>query len=167
MRTRYCPDWPFPAYRYVPGLSPHPHKAGNAPTQLKKAKALTEDNWHTNQYYLFGIDLYHYGYFWEAHEAWEALWHLTTKNDETGQFLQGLIQNSAAQLKVHLGEWHGARNLSEEAYRRLGSIRKETLFGLNLKELLKQMHQHYTLLWQGGEGVKEPMPLLLLKPPVD
>ena len=33
------------------------------------------EQWHLCRPYLYGIDLFNDGYYWEAHEVWEGLWH--------------------------------------------------------------------------------------------
>jgi len=119
------PTWPrythhpFPAYRYVPGLSAHPrrdpdgHSAGRPePTALPFAP----DAWKTSQTYLYGIDLYNFAYWWECHEQLEALWHAVGEGSEMGSFLQGVIQVAAASLQSFRGNVETARAL---AYRGL------------------------------------------------
>src|SRR5712692_9058451 len=69
----------FPAYRYVPGLHPHPHRdpAGHSyephPTLNRHAPWRVEE-WRTRDDWLYGVDLFNFHYFWEAHEEWEGLW---------------------------------------------------------------------------------------------
>ncbi len=36
---------------------------------------LIVDDWLRCRDYLRGIDLFNHGYYWEAHEVWEGLWH--------------------------------------------------------------------------------------------
>src|SRR5262245_1128950 len=71
------PDEEFPPYRHVPGMTPHPerHEEGHSHGRKPAPRvALTPENWSKHAAYLRGIDLYHQGYFWEAHEAWEGPW---------------------------------------------------------------------------------------------
>ena len=75
---RYCPERSLPPYSYVPGLSPHPvsdplgHSFG---VYAPPAEPLDESSYAGNAIYLYAIDLFNHGFYWEAHEAWEALWH--------------------------------------------------------------------------------------------
>ena len=39
---------------------------------------------------------------WEAHEAWETLWHHHRPNEELSDLLQGMILGAAACLKKHM-----------------------------------------------------------------
>ena len=115
--TRYAPGRPFPPYRFVPGLNPHPvsHPQGHSfrgGAHEPPPARLDIPRWRESEEYLYGCDLYNFAYWWEAHEAWEGLWHLTTKSDSLGLFLQGLIQLSASQLKRHMGEPVGTEKLA-------------------------------------------------------
>jgi hypothetical protein len=108
---------PFPAYRYLPfhpGL-PHPRRdpAGHSYGREEPfLPGFAADQWRACGAYLYGVDLFNHGYWWEAHEAWEALWLAAGQETPTGRFLQGLIQIAAAQLKRFTGEARGARLLT-------------------------------------------------------
>ena len=118
----------LPAYRHVPGLTPHPvkHPEGHSHGIVEPPSAAGEldlpREWRRCEDYLHGVDLFNLAYFWEAHEAWEAAWHAVGHDSEVGQFLQGLIQTSAALLKRHLGVDRGARSLLTKASRRLDTV---------------------------------------------
>jgi hypothetical protein len=101
---------------------PHPHidPAGHSyrppgeaeppfPARMQGAR------WRESRAYLEGVDLYNHGFFWEAHEVWEGLWNAHGKRGVEASFLQGLIQVSAAMLKMETGEREGARRLLERA----------------------------------------------------
>jgi predicted metal-dependent hydrolase len=139
-------------------LNPHPRRSSEGHSYGKKEerpKYIPPDRWKENKLYLFGIDLYHQGYLWESHELWESLWHLVKKEDPEGQFLQGLIQNSAAQLKLQIKEISGAARLSREAWRRLKFVfdsgvadEKGRFMGIDVRQLLDVMESHYRPLWE-------------------
>ena len=82
--------------------------------------------WRDNPPYLFGVDLYNHGYLWEAHESWESLWHPTKPDELQARFLQGLIQCTAACLKVPMGQPKGLARLSELGTGRLESVARES-----------------------------------------
>jgi hypothetical protein len=117
---------PFPAYRYVPGLHPHPvldpdghsfRPPGSPPPPA--SPLLPPDRWAECHGYLYGMDLYNYAYFWEAHETWESLWQQIDHDCEQGHFLQGLIQIAAAHLKRHVDRPAGVHRLLARARRHL------------------------------------------------
>jgi len=165
---RYAPKRGFPPYRFTPGVTPHPRQNPQGHSYGKKDEKpdyLPPERWRENEFYLFGVDLYHQGYLWESHEAWETLWHLTDKEGAEGQLLQGLIQNAAALLKVHLKEWTGARHLSREAVRRLqfaAMRRKGPFMGVDLAKLLRDCESFYRPLWEGHDRVSGRPPRLVL-----
>lgn len=160
----------FPPYRFTPGANAHPRQnpQGHAYGKAEEKPAyLPPERWKENELYLYGVDLYHAGYLWESHEAWESLWHLTDKEGVEGQFLQGLIQNAAALLKAHLRQWDGARHLSREAHRRMqfaAMHRVSPFMGIDLVEFLRTMEAYFLPLWEGKEGTSPPPPRLDLKP---
>ena len=121
-------ETPFPAYRHVPGLTPHPvtHADGHSfqvEEELVDPACLDlPENWADCPNYLFGIDLFNHAFHWEAHEEWEAVWHAVGHESTPGQFLQALIQVSAALLKHHMRVHRGAASLRNKAFRRLDRI---------------------------------------------
>ncbi|WP_292396668.1 DUF309 domain-containing protein, partial [Mesorhizobium sp.] len=51
------------------------------------------------------IDLFNHGYYWEAHEAWEPLWHTAKQSTQHRLFFKGLILlAAAARVKIREGE---------------------------------------------------------------
>ncbi len=100
-KIRYT-DRPLPPYRFVPGQAPHPtrdpqgHSYNQRPERLV---AFEDEDWCDCDEYLYGIDLFNHEYWWEAHEALEAVWVAAGRRTETGLFIQGLIQIAVAHLK--------------------------------------------------------------------
>lgn len=64
-----------------------------------------------------GIRLFNEGLFWEAHEAWEAIWLVAAPPEK--QFVQGLIQVAAAWHHVGRSNRKGATRLASRALARL------------------------------------------------
>ncbi len=101
----------------MPGRFPHPtaHAAGHsfvAPGQPHhRAAFVPAERWRESEDYLYGCDLYNYGYWWEAHEAWEGLWQVTDKRGVQGRFLQCLIQVAACHMKLFEEKREGVRSL--------------------------------------------------------
>lgn len=142
------------------GLNPHPtrdprgHFFGREDEDVGH---LPPEQWRENRLYLRGIDLYHQGYFWEAHEVWEQLWKLVDRHSAEGQFLQGLILLSAARIKHNVRSAAGVRKTSWLAYRRLqAALEKDPcdsegrFMGLDLADLIARTKHHYAPLWPDG-----------------
>jgi len=116
---RKAPGLRLPAYRYVPGRHPRP------------AEATYDDP------FAAGVDLYHSGYLWEAHEAWEVEFH---RADDRG-FLQGLIQLAAMLLKAHLGTEKGVRKRYRKSRANLKGL--SACRGVNVPRLVAQLDRWY------------------------
>ena len=88
---RYAPKRAFPPYAFQPGKHPHPTRdpKGHSYTGEPEPPAdyFEPEEWRDNEDYLFGVDLYNHGYLWEAHEAWESIWHPSKHDAEQADFL--------------------------------------------------------------------------------
>lgn len=109
---RLVPDRPLPPYAYLPGRTPHPTRdpdghSYNAPPAGPEAPEPAR--WRACEDYLWGIDLFNHGYYWEAHEAWEGLWHACGREGATATFLKALINFAAAGFKARWGNVRGMR----------------------------------------------------------
>ena len=132
---RYLPARPLPERAYVPAASTAPPRSAGEPS----AAYVPDDRWTEHDAYLWGIDLYNAGFFWEAHEAWEGAWRAAEHDPTQHAFLQGLIQCAAACLKGVMGDAESARRLSARGLARLGRVRDEhgdRYMGLDLAQLL-------------------------------
>lgn len=114
--TRYT-DRDFPPYRFVPGETPHPTRDPRGHSFNKPQErfgGFAPEHWDTCHEYLYGIDLFNYRYWWEAHEALETVWVAAGRRTETGLFIQGLIQIAVAHLKWSQGFYDTARRMASD-----------------------------------------------------
>jgi hypothetical protein len=138
--SRYS-DRPLPAYRHLPFQNAHPfldeegHSYGE---KLSPPDSFTLENWQQCSDYLYCIDLFNYGFWWEAHERLKHLCFAAGRESETGLFLQGLIQIAAALLKHFMQEQQGAKTLAELG---LGNLKKvEGIYlGIEIATLVTQV----------------------------
>ena len=142
---RYWPDAPLPPYAFLPGRDPHPTRdpRGHSYSEEEEAEVFPTppEKWASCEPYLFGVDLYNEGYLWEAHEAWESLWHPCKPNAQQAEFLQGLIQCTAAALKVRMAQPRGVLRLGELGTGRLESVARQAgtpYMGLELLEFAQE-----------------------------
>lgn len=138
----------LPLYRFIPGLSPHPRRdplghAFNHPET--KLDFIDPQEWQKNHDYLYGIDLYNNAYWWESHEAWESVWHTTDKASAYGQYLQGLIQISAAFIKWFLNQHEGLVKLYTIGIGRLEFVaaRHKDFMGLDVVSHVQKVKAHF------------------------
>lgn len=116
-RRRFVPDRELPTYTYIPGRTPHPGHGEPDPLQKTAAPsgALPEDPQQRIREYLYGVDLFNHGYYWESHEVWEELWHAAGRSGPTADFFKGLIKLAAAGVKTLEGSAIGRRRHARRA----------------------------------------------------
>jgi len=143
--ARYAAQRPFPDYAFLPGRDAHPTRdpRGHSYSDQPEAPAdyFAPERWAENEDYLFGVDLYNHGYLWEAHEAWEGLWHQAKHDELQAQLLQGLIQCAAASLKIPMEQPVGLAKLSENGTARLEKVARATqarYMGVDLWEFITE-----------------------------
>jgi hypothetical protein len=83
-------------------------------------------DWRTSASYLRGFRLFNAGYYWEAHEVWEALWHAHGRSGPTADLLKGLIRLAAAGVKVRERRPRGALVHAREAARLFEAVSATT-----------------------------------------
>jgi hypothetical protein len=139
---RLCPDRPLPPYSYVPGRMPHPisHPAGHSyqqhgivsgeVSQSSPATLSLVSEWRKCREYLFGIDLFNHGFYWEAHETWEQLWIACGRSGREADFLKGLIKLAAAGVKVREGRPIGVQRHASRARELFQLVSEKTIDGL-------------------------------------
>lgn len=131
---------PLPPYRFIPGINAHPVRDPDGHSFGREEKMTDEQ-----EEFLFGVDLYNQAYWWESHEAWENIWMKKDKESDAGQFLQGLIQISAALIKWHLHQREGMAKLYKIGLGRLQSVADHhpIFMGVDLRLHLKCLEKHF------------------------
>ena len=146
MTERLAPGIPLPAYSYVPGRFPHPradpagHRFG---AELPAALVPDPARWADSLPYVLGIDLFNHGYFWEAHECWESLWHACGRRGPLATFFKALIQLAVVGVKAREGRPEGVSAHARRARDLFAEVAQETaaLMGLRLSELIAHADQ--------------------------
>ena len=100
------------------------------------------EEWWDSDWYLYGIDRYNYGYWWECHEVFEGLWHAVGQDSPQGQFLQALIQVAAANLKRLGNASEPANTLSQSALERLQKF-SGTYMGVDVAALTEDVRAYF------------------------
>ncbi len=125
---RLAGEFRLPPYSYVTGRYPHPtsdplgHSFGHAPLS---PPPIVPERYAESRAYLFGLDLFNHGYYWEAHETWEALWIAAGRSGTTADFLKGLIKLAAAGVKVREGRPDGVRRHAARARELFQDVRAQ------------------------------------------
>ncbi len=126
----------FPDRKYIPGQGIHPKKdpkGSHIPEIPSDTTKFDTDTWRISQQYLYAIDLFNFGYWWEAHEVLEDLWIQTGRTTLIAKFIQGIIQISAAFLKDSQSVPRGASRLAAKGLSKL-RLRSGIFLGLNVEE---------------------------------
>jgi len=136
---------PFPPYSYVPGgpwphptRSPQGHSFGRASKLAEPSTGSSE--WFARRFQR-GVELFNAGYYWEAHEVWEELWHACGRRGTTADLLRALIKLAAAGVKVRERQEHGVRTHARRAAELLRSAAERgeaCRLGLDLAGLIEQ-----------------------------
>jgi hypothetical protein len=142
---RFVPRESLPPYSYVTGRFPHPtrdpagHSFGAVPVPCPVPDP---DRWRGSRHYLYGLDLFNHGYYWEAHEVWEAAWHACGRAGTAGNFIKGLIKLAAAGVKAREGRPEGVRRHAQRAAELFGQVSsglptgQTRYFGLSIPRLI-------------------------------
>ena len=83
---RLVPDIDLPSRAHVPGSGTRPDAAPLDHARRLAPAVTRAQDWQGNKAYLYGHDLMQAGYFWEAHEVWEAVWLATLPMAWSGCF---------------------------------------------------------------------------------
>src|SRR4051795_7805136 len=103
---------PSPNRRARRRAAPCPPPLGRG-TPLVRKRAVAA--WQGDTAYRYGARLFVEGFFWEAHEVWEAVWKASSQNGVERLLLRGLIQLANAALKLRMGRGQAALRLLREA----------------------------------------------------
>ena len=112
---------------------------------LKAFEAVKANHWKKCPGFLYGVDLFNRGYYWEAHEAWEQVWKNYAPQSDEAQFLQSLIQTAAGLIKYHVGNAEGVRRLSEVSLEKMQGLQSKgpLFFGVKLKPWIEEVQKTF------------------------
>jgi hypothetical protein len=117
------PNAGLPPYTYVPGGPwPHPNRAKEAGGD---GDPQPQEDVPGSPLFRRGVELFDAGYYWEAHEAWEVLWHAAGRRGPTADVLRGLIKLAAAGIKVRERREPGVRTHARRAAECFAAARRQ------------------------------------------
>ena len=114
--TRYT-DLPLPEWRCIPVHAAVPDRERLEPVTAGVPERLAPEDAARHSAFLFGIDLFNAGFFWEAHEVWEPCWMALAPNSRERTGCQALIQGANACLKLRFGWRKAFYRLNDEVAR--------------------------------------------------
>ena len=172
---RFVPDEPLPPYSYVSGHFPHPTRDPGGHSfglPMHAAPAVDTNTWRQSHGYLLGCDLFNHGYYWEAHETWEALWKACGQRGPAADLLKGLIKLAAAGVKAREGRPAGVARHAARAAELFTAVQSavgnQPYFGMSLSDLrntARRLADHPTVCEPTNEAVRVVFGFRLLPSP--
>jgi predicted metal-dependent hydrolase len=107
------------------------------------------------QWFEQGVEHFNAGRYWEAHESWEKIW--LDCRDGLRDFLQGLIQLTAAWYHVRRGNFRGAARLFSAARNRLDRYPAD-FCGLDRAAAEERSAEAQRAIAGGLTGIETPLP---------
>ena len=135
-------NWPLPELPHIPGRTARP-VTSPAFDAAAAAPIYTVDRMcRENETFLYGLELYAAGFFWEAHEVWEPVWMRAPGNSRERLLVQGLIQLSNACLKIVMHRPEAATRLLGIAHEKIAEagLGGPIMMGLALSPLTDAIH---------------------------
>lgn len=109
-----------------------------------------------------GQSLFNDEKFFEAHEAWEELWHFEQGRDRL--FVQGLIQVAGHMVHIQNGRWSGAKSLGILAKEKFALPPSQKSYtDLDISPLLAAVDYNLGLIGQSEQPSSFMTPKLLEK----
>ena len=136
---RLAPQLALPARAFVPGRTERPAEGWLRELGAGAKEADLADP-AGSLAFRYGCDLFHEGFLWEAHEAWEGLWQLARRRPELADeatLLRALIQIAAAALQERMDHPAGVVRIRERAEAALTELasHRERCLGVDLLSL--------------------------------
>jgi len=139
---RYNPKLPFPKIVFKPGVNEHPKKHPN-----QTICDPMYDDLSFNDAWLFAIDLFNQGYYWETHELLERYW-LSESDQNTKMLLQIMIQLASLAYKKETNGKGGVKTLTDNINKKLKKFNE-----LNITHLLGLSFNQISTLLQDWERI--------------
>lgn len=139
MTKRLCAHRPFPSYAFVPGKNPHPLKEGghSFASGEPHTPPMDENRPYDSEDFLFALDLFNFGYYWETHMYLEALWNAHKRTGDLCHLFLAIIKLSAAGIKWQQASEKATTGHLERAIEHLQNIQKEKVAGFVVKDLIE------------------------------
>lgn len=109
--SRPRPSFALPPEAHVPGLNRRPDARIFAAAKAGLSAELSSAALARSAAFRGGLEAYSRGYYWEAHELFEAVWRCLPPAGAERHLLRGLIQLANAGLKARMGRAAAVRRI--------------------------------------------------------
>lgn len=146
MKFRLQPDRNFPAYAFLPGIHIHPNKPGGHSHEEDELllKHVDPSTIESNSDFRYAIDLLNYGYYWESHVFFEAMWNAHDRKGAVADFFKALIKIAAGAIKDELNHREAASLHFKRALELISAIKSkegDKFLGFSLIDLEKHLNE--------------------------
>jgi len=134
----------LPPRPYLPGQTERPDEAIFEPLKEGLSPDMAPEALAQSAAFVGGQQAFAQGYFWEAHELWEAVWMVLPPASAERHLLRGLIQLANGGLKARMGRENAARRiaaLAEAALREAFLQGQDRLMELD-RAAVEEMRNH-------------------------
>lgn len=101
----------LPVVPHLPGQTPRPPESWSDAFKIGLSPGLSSDALARHPAFAGGRAAFDAGYYWEAHELWEAVWTCLPPASADRHLLRGLIQLANAGLKRRMGRPEAVRRI--------------------------------------------------------
>ena len=128
-----------PSQKYIPGKNtkPESHMAFYHLLSTDLSTNAKEAQRHPS--FLFAVQLFNQGYYWETHEVLEDLWNKTGRTSDIAQLFQSIIFLAAGNLKRIINNQKSAQKHYESALRKMPK-NCDKLIGLNYEKFMSDIN---------------------------
>ncbi|MEQ9676270.1 MAG: DUF309 domain-containing protein [Roseovarius indicus] len=134
----------LPPRPYLPGKTERPDEAIFESLKEGLAPGMAPEDLAQSAAFLGGMQAFEQGYFWEAHELWEAVWMVLPPASAERHLMRGVIQLANGGLKARMGRENAARRiagLADTALREAFLQGQDRLMGLGPEDVEKMRNR--------------------------
>lgn len=163
---RYHQEEGFPAYRHVPGENLEIQgRFGHSEESITDLPR--PESWRDNTDYLFGVDLFNYAFWYEAHAVWNPVWHRA--EGDYRLFVNGLAIIADAMLLHHMRDLRGLRDQFVLGAGKLTAVLNQEgdlYMGVNIRHFLRTTDNFFAPFFEehvSEEAYLQPVDFPLLR----
>lgn len=119
------PSDTLPPWSFVPGHRPHPRRHPEGHSYGAPEPVVSPPIRRSDPAIARGEALFDQGYYWEAHEVFEAVWIAAGRKGPAADVARSIVQLAAAGVKLRQGVTAGASRLAISARDRLAAVASE------------------------------------------
>ena len=133
-------DRELPPYAFLPGKFPHPEKEGGHGFGLHlNTYAINDKNYKTHEDYLYALDLYNLGFYWESHVYLEAIWNENKRKGPEADLLKAIIKLGAAGIKYRMEMNEAGQGHLNRAHELFSLLPSKVFLGINGIDYLENL----------------------------